>query len=397
MSYADYQRRLVHQVEKYKRKTGADAVAGWFNNLNPDINLSMFSFAWQLNLAININIDIEIIWPTGGKAKYGSARYGTDVYDPTTVLGVLTADTLTKWLMLHMARRFLPPNERGYKYSMPQSLYWLNAEIPMLAVAAEEAVWYVRVRKIDATRNWTAFYDMAFYDVNAYPTEPYTDPVLGDIDSQVFIRFSDMLRSLYEMARYDDGLYDYPPNSLLDVGGIFDDSTRPAWISANFYDTAKYDRAPYSGLSMPYPELYVLSPNLVAYMPVYDVANYDFDVYYTTVTFDEDLVNSIVENAKQTQQGQYRELVTFTGEKRRNALYQIHAAFQVDRQYRLQKILNDYAVPRVDVLMYHAFMMEYSYKKMYEQLLDKETVIQRYIRLGLNETVLRAIAKMSGR
>lgn len=397
MSYADYQRRLVHQVEKYKRKTGADAVAGWFNRLDLNTNFSMASFAWQLNLAITINIDVNVILNPAIKAKYGSAIYGTSVYDPTTVLGVLAADSLTKWLMLHMARRFLPPNERGYKYNMPQSLYWLNAEIPMLEVAAEEAVWYVRVRKIDATRNWTAFYDMAFFDVNAYPTEPYHDSVLGDMDSEVFIRFSEMLRCIFDIARFEDAIFDYLLNSLLQLDNIFNNTHRQNNISANFFDTAIFDRAPFSGLSMPYQELYLLSPNLVAYMPVFDVANFDFDVYYTTVSFDEDLVNSIVENAKQTQQGQYRELVTFTGEQRRNALYQVHAAFQVDRQYRLQKILNDYAVPRVDVLMYHAFMMEYSYKRMYEQLIDKETVIQRYIRLGLNETVLRAIAVMSGR
>ena len=115
------------------------------------------------------------------------------------------------------------------------------------------------------------------------------------------------------------------------------------------------------------------------------------------MTFDEGLVNSIVENARQHQQVPYLQLQRYTSSERMNALYQVHAAFQVDRQYRLQKILNDYSVPRIDVSMYHAFMMEYSYKKMYEQLLDKETVIQRYIRLGLNETVLRAIALMSGR
>ena len=158
-----------------------------------------------------------------------------------------------------MARRFLPANARGYKYTMPQSLYWLNAEIPMLEVAAQEPVWYVRVRKIDLTRNWTAFYDMAFFDVNAYPTEEYHDPILGDVPSQTLVRFSDMLRSLFDMARYDDGLYDYPVNSLLDIGAIFNDATRPMNVSANFYDCARYDRAPYAGVPMPYPELYILS------------------------------------------------------------------------------------------------------------------------------------------
>jgi len=393
MSYADYQRRLIHQVEKYKRKTSPQSVAGQTNMFN----FSMLTFAWQLNLAININIDVSIILNPAGKAKYGSAVYGTSVYDPTTVLGVLTADSLTKWLMLHMARRFLPANERGYKYSMPQSLYWLNAETPMLAVAAQEPVWYVRVRKIDATRNWTAFFDMSFFDVNAFPTDPYHDSVLGDLDSEVLIRVSDILRCIFDLAMFDNGIFDYTPYSLLQLDNIFANTHRTNNISANFFDTAIFDRAPFSGISMPYRELYLLSPNLIAYMPVFDVANFDFDVYYTTVSFDEYLVNSIVEGAKQNQQPIYRDLVKLTGYQRMVALYQVHAAFQVDRQYRLQKILNDYAVPRIDVSMYHAFMMEYSYKHMYEQLLDKETVIQRYIRLGLNETVLRAIAAMSGR
>lgn len=393
MSYQDYYRRQIHMVEKYKRKTGPESIIGQ----PQDISLSMLAFSWQLNLAININIDINIILNPTGKAKYGSAQYGTSVYDPTTVLGVLTADALTKWLMMHMARRFLLPNERGYKYSMPQSLYWLNAEIPMLEVAAQEPVWYVRVRKIDATRNWTAFFDMAFFEVNAFPTEPYHDSVLGDLDSEVLIRVSDMLRCIFNMALFDDGIFDYTPYSLLQLDNIFTNTHRQNNISANFFDTAIFDRAPFSGVSMPYRELYLLSPNLASYMPVFDVANFDFDIFFTTVTFDEDLVNSIVEGAKQTQQLNYRDLVKLTGYQRMIALYQVHAAFQVDRQFRLQKILNDYAVPRIDVSMYHAFMMEYSYKHMYEQLLDKETVIQRYIRLGLNETVLRAIVVMSSR
>jgi len=401
--------KLRHQMEKYRLKSGVESAGEIFPRFDPNLNLSGLTFAWQLNLAISVNIDVEIILDPTKKAKYGSAVYGTSVYDPVTILGVLTADSLTKWLMLHMIRRFLPPNARGYKYTMQQSLYWLNAEIPMLAVAGPEALWYVRVRKIDATRNWTAFYDMAFYEVNAYPTDPlfggydlceYEETYYDDgteRESEVLIRFSEMLRCIWDLARYDNGLYDRAPNSLLTLDNIFSSSPTPANISANFYDTARYDRAPYSGVPMPYPELYLLSPNLVAYMPVYDVANYDFDVYYSTVSFDEDLVNSIVQYARQNQQPYYRILLQYTGSKRMHAMYNVHAAFQVDRQYRIQKILQDYAVPRIHVSMYHAFMMEYSYKRMYEQLIDKETVIQRYIRLGLSETVLRAIALMSSR
>lgn len=380
-----------------------------YSRYDPNINLSMLTFAWQLNLTISVYVDVNIIFPPTGKAKYGSAIYGTNVYDPTVILSVLTADALTKWLMLHMVRRFLLSNQRGYKYSMPQSIYWLNAEIPMLETTAPEPVWYVRVRKIDASRNWTAFYDMAFFDVNAFPmdrTYALFDTDRFDMsdfgyeerqESEILIRFSDMLRSIFNMARFDDGLFDYPPNSLTSLDNIFANTHRANNISANFFDCALFDRAPYAGDSMQYPELYLLAPNTVAYMPVFDVANFDFDVFYTAVSFDEGLVSSIVENAKQTQQPYYLELGQMRGSERMHTMYDVHAAFQSNRQYRIQKILSDYNVPRIQVSMYHAFMMEYTYKKMAEQLVDKETVIQRYIRLGLSETVLRAIAAMTSR
>lgn len=409
MSYENSQRRVEQQIKRYKAKSGASSVTGMYSRFDPNINLSGLSFAWQLDLAIKINIDIEIILNPINKAKYGSAIYGTSVYDPITVLGVLTANSLTKWLMLHMVRRFLPANERGYKYAMQESLYWLNAEIPMLETVAPEPVWFTRARKIDATRNWTAFYDMSFYDVNAYPTEAlyggydlcqyeetyYTDDELTE--SAVLIRFSDFLRCVWDCTDYMGSYVDAVRNDLWKTNGIFSILKNQDVISANFYDTARYDRAPYSGVPMPYPELYILSPNLVAYMPVYDVANYDYDVYYTTVEFDEDLVNSIVENARTVQQPIYRELLQFTGSERMHSLYETHARFQGERQYKIKKILADANVPRINNGLYNAFMMEYTYKKMAEGLVDKETVIQRYIRLGLNETVLRAIALMSSR
>lgn len=357
----------------------------------------MLTLAFQLNLAISINIDIKIIWDSGQKAKYGSAVYGKSVYDPTVILGVLTADSLTKWLMLHMVRRFLLRNERGYKYSLPESFYWLNAEIPMLETAGQEAVWYMRSRKIDATRNWTAFFDMAFFDVNAFPTEPYIDEFLNPVGSETFIRESDMLQCIFDIALFDNAIFDHPAFGLLDVDNIFVSSTRHKNISANFFDTAVFDRAPFSGVTMPYRELYVLAPNQVAYEPIFDVANFDYDIFETTVEFDEGLVNSIIENAKQNQQGLYRELLQFTEGPRMQSNYATMANFQVMRQYRIQTILRQYLVKPVDLHMYHAFAMQFAFKHMANQLVDKETIIQRYIRLGLNETVLRAIAALPSR
>jgi len=401
LSYSDYERRLAHQVKKYIAKSGVNAVAGMSSRYDSSINLSMLNFAWNIDLNLKIYIDIKITWPGWSKAQYGTAIYGKDVYDPATVLGVLTADSLTKWLTIKMVRCFLPANERGYKYTLPQSFYFLFAELPMLETVAFDPVWYVRSRKIDATRNWTAFFDMGFFDVNAYPTEAYTDPVTGDVPSEVLIRVSDMLESVFDWATFESGEYvgvfDYPPYSLLDLDNLYGHTHRINNISANFFDTALFDRAPFAGIPMPYPELYLLSPNLVAYMPVFDVANFDFDVYFTTVEFDEDLVNSIIENAKQTQQIAYTDFTQLSGSERMHTLYTVHAAYQVNKQYQINQILEKYGVPRINVGLYHAFSMEYVYKHMAEQLVDPETVITKYIRLGLNETVLRALAAMTSR
>lgn len=388
---------LRRRVEKYNAKTGGAAVAGQYAYLNPSINFSLVNFAWQINIGININIDIQIILNPETKAKYGSAVYGTSVYDPVTILGVLTADALTKWLMIHMVKRFLLRNERGYKYTMPESLYYLNAEIPILETVGPEPIWYMRVRKIDATRNFTAFFDIAFFDVNAYPTEPYTDPTLGPMDSEVLLRFSDMLASIFDMAFFDTGIFDRPKLSLLSIDNIFSSSTRHGNISANFFDTAVFDRAPFSDVTMPFKELYVLSPNLVAYMPVFDCANFDYDIFYSTVQFDEDLVYNVMENAKQNEAPAYRELISYTQGERMHSGYATHAAFQVQRQFDLQRIFEKHAVPRTHVIMYHAFASEFAYKRMSDQLVGKETIIQRYIRLGLNETVIRAIAALPSR
>lgn len=413
MTYRDYEHRRDFMIKKYNARTGANAV-GTFINGNfyssfPPFDFSMLSFSFQLNLAISVDIDINVIFDPAGKAKYGSAVYGISVYDPVTVLGVLTADSITKWLMAHMARRFLLRNERGYKYSLPESFYWLNAEIPMLEIAGQEPVWYVRSRKIDATRNWTAFYDMSFFDVNAFPTAElyggydlceYDDTFYSEDDlteSEILIRISDMLLCIFDLATFDLGEFDKPTFGLDSLDNIFYSSVRVNNISANFFDTAIFDRAPFSGVTMPYRELYILVPNLVAYEPIFDVANFDYDVFYSTVTFDEDLVNTVIENAKLNQAVQYRELIQFTQSERMHSNYATMANFQVMRQYRIQTILRQYLVKPVDLHMYHAFAMQFGFKHMVNQLMDKETIIQRYIRLGLNETVLRAIAALPSR
>lgn len=169
MTWDKYRNRSRRAIEKYKVKIGP-AMTGF---MYPRFNFTPLSFSFSLSLIISINIEVEIVLPPILKARYGSAKYGLSRYDPLTILGVLLVDNLTKFLLAEMIRQFLPATQRGYKYAMHESLFFLNADLPIFEQFAIDPVWFVRFRKMEASRNWTAFYDMAFFDVNIYPTNPY--------------------------------------------------------------------------------------------------------------------------------------------------------------------------------------------------------------------------------
>jgi hypothetical protein len=359
------QHRKRHAIEKYKRKVGRESAGFMYNRFDPNLNLSIPTFAFNLGTLVGIDIDIGVTFPTPRKARYGEAQYSLDLYDPIAPLGILIPDEITKQLYIHMIRHFMSATWRGYKYSMRVANMYLYASLPIFTEFAPEPVWGVRFRKIEAWRLWTSFYNLAFYGCNIYPTE------------EVFIRVTD-----------NPSFYGYPVNPR---------TTRNDNLSSNLYDHAVYDRAFYSREVAPYPEILLLAPNLYCYEPVYNVANYNYDVYLDLPVFDSNVLIEIMEHFKQTQQPLFRELVWFTAGEKMKLNYAIHATYQHETLQRILNRFKDVLQSPLQIGWIQAFAMEYAYERKLMRLVEAEKVIQKYIRLGLSEPLLRQAAQMTQR
>lgn len=354
------QHRKRHTIEKYKRKIGQDVAGFMFDRFSPDLNFAPVTFAFNLNIALNIDIDINVIIPPPVKAKYGYAKYGLDQYDPLAPIGILIPNSLTKYLYTYMIKYFMQPNFRGYKYSMPISIKYLNASGEMFKTFAPNPVWLPRFRKIESWRMWTSFYNLAFYNVNIYPPD------------DVFIRVTD-----------DPDFFGYTPHER---------STLDDPLSSNLYDHGCYDCSFYPGDVDPYPEIILLADNIQCYEPLYNVANYGFDAYFDSVVFNPNVLVDIMTEFRQTQQPAYRQLIWLTGSERMKVMYTVHGSYQGDIRALVERVLgNDISSP-LQLAKYNAFALEYPYARQFMQLVDAEAVITKYIRLGLSETLLRRIA-----
>jgi hypothetical protein len=375
-------------IKHYNNKTGAGA-AGY---MYPRFTFPPLSFSFNLATAISINVDLDITQitppPPAPKAKYGTAKYDIDYFDPLTVLGVIVPDTLTKYLLVRMVKSFLPATYRGYKYAIWDSFTFLIASLPMLETFAPDPVWFVRLRKMEAGRSWGMFMDLSFVDVNAVPL----DPTLDGHTWEGLIRVSDMLQSCVSFMTADYGYCDFPPTLLVDLGGVAPRTSRNNNLTSDLMDHGLVDRLPCAGVCFPYPEVYVMFPCTCPYVPVMDVFNVDYDVCETTVDFNEDVASDIIETFKQTTQPAYQQLINFTGDKRMKSKFQIHATYQIIMTQLIRRILSDTTASVTDIAKYNAFGLEYSYARNFEQLIDAEKVITKYIRLGLTESVLRQIA-----
>lgn len=365
MSREGQEFRLRHQIEKYKRKVGRTSAGFMYNRFNPDLNLQLQSFAFSLQINLNIVIDNTIILPPSPKARYGFAFYAVDVYDPIAPVGILIPDELTKQLYLMIVKHFLYPTWRGYKYNMRIARKFLDASLPIFETFAPIPVWLPRFRKVEAWRNWTSFYNLAFYGCNIYPAP------------EVFIRVTD---------------------SPEDFGNPVQARTeRNDNLSSNLYDHAVYDRAFYPRTVAPYPEIILLTPNLYCYQPVYNVANYGYDVYLDKPIFDGNTLIDIIQHFKDTHQPIYQELVWLKHSDRMQTMYAIQAVYQ---QETLRKILLAHSKvisSPIQIGRAYAFAMEYAYERKLMRLVEAERVIQKYVALGLSEGLLRQIAAITSR
>jgi hypothetical protein len=360
-----------HAIEKYKRKVNVYTASHMYNRFNPDLNFSVSSFAFNLSINLNIDIDVEIVIHYSQKARYGFARYGVDVYDPFAPIGILVPDELSKQLYTYMVRHFTPATYRGYKYSMRIAIQYLNANLPIFEKFAPIPVWLPRFRKIEAWRTWTSFFDLACFDVNIFPCE------------EVFIRVTDE-----EASKYDSGKYDY---NVYDGYEVAPRIVRNDNLSSNLYDHAVYDRSFYPNESAPYPEILLLAPNLYCYEPVFDVANFDYDVFLDVPTFDPDVMYDIMEEFKQTQQPLYRELIWFTKAERMQTMYTVQATYQHDILTKILRAFRNEISSPIQISQVAAFAMEYGYERKFMRLVEAEKVIDKYVSLGFDEGLLRRI------
>jgi hypothetical protein len=317
----------------------------------------------NLHLALNVHIDTSVIFPPPEKARYGHAQYNDNQYDPFAPIGIQIADKITALIYGYMIKHFTYGNQRGYKYSLDMARKFMIASMPTLSQFAPEKVWWTRFKKIEGWRNWTAFYNLAFYNVNIYPTD------------KVLIRVTD--------TPTDFG-------NAVTTRQILDDR-----LSSNAYDHGVYDHACYPGDVDEYPEVWLMVPNLTAYEPLYNFSNYNYDIYYETAVFDPNVLTNLMLSFRQNQNPLYRELLWFIGGERMSTLYTIHGKYQGDIRKNIEMALEGQISSPMQIAYYYAFSLEYAYSRKFMQLVDAEKVIQKWINLGLNEALLRRVAELT--
>ena len=354
-----------HAIEKYKRKVSAEATGYMYPRFDPNLNLSIPSFAFNLQINLNIDIDFSIITSGIIKAKYGHARYNVDVYDPIAPIGVLIPNELTKQLYIYMTNRFTYATYRGYKYSLKMAKQFLDADLPIFTDFAPSPVWMPRFKKIEAWRNWTSFFNLAFFNVNIFPAK------------NVFIRVTD-----------SPTFYGYSINPRT----VLNDN-----LSSNLYDHGVYDNSFYLGDQDPYSEVILLSPNIYCYEPIWNVANFNYDRFIDKPVFDPSVLINIVEQFKGTQQPAYRSLVWLKGAERMQTMYMVHATYQHDILAKILRRFSNVINSPIEMAQYQAFALEYAYERKFMRLVEAEKVVLKYISLGLSETVLRGIIKLTSR
>jgi len=359
----EYKKR--HAIEKYKRKVGREIAGDMWGRFDPNLNFAFPAFAFSMNILIQIEIDINIIFPPPEKARYGYAHYSVDVYDPLAPLGVLVPDELMKQLYVYVIKHFIYPTWRGYKYSLETAMKFLYASLPVFTEFAPEPIWIPRFRKIEAWRNWSAYYDLSCFDVNIFPAD------------EIFIRVTD-----------DPESFGYP---------VSERTVRSDNLSSNLYDHAVYERAFYPKTVAPYREILLLTPNLYCYQPVFDVANFDHDNFLDVVVFDENILYDIIESFKQTQQPLYRQLVWLKGSERMKVMYAVQASYQHETTTKIVNAFTDRVSSPIQLGQLYAFAMDYAYQRKFMRLVEAENVIERYKRLGLEESLLRQVAQITSR
>lgn len=382
---------------------------GNFAVFSNTFNFGKLSFAFSLNLVININIVINI----QQKSMYGVAKYGVDVYDPVTLFGILVPNEVTKFLATEMVRKFVPATTRGYKYALFNSFFYLDASLPIFTAYAPEPIWPMRFRRMEANKNWTCFFDLSFFDVGSFPTDPLLRPFVPVFDtckfdlckfgdslqpddisaSEMFVRFTDLIESCLDWGHFDMTKFD--SNEFLT--DMHPRTTRDNNITSNMLDYSFFDRCTFVGENFLYPELYLLVPFVVAYTPAFDCMNFDVDVLASTVDFNESTLTDIISSFDQRSNPIYRQANLFQSSERMVLDYSIHATFQGNLRDRTLRILQNKLTSPTQLTLYNAFVAEYVYKRKYYQLIEGELVIQKYIKLGLDETLLRQLAAMSQR
>jgi hypothetical protein len=331
-----------------------------YERFSPNLNLSPITFAMNLSLALNVHIDTSTIFPPASKARYSRSRYNVGQYDPYAPIGIQIADKITAFLYGYMVRHFVYGNQRGYKYSLAMALGFLHSCMPTLEQFAPEKVWITRFKKIEGWRNWTAFYNLAFYNVNIYPTD------------KVLIRVTDNPTNYGKTVT---------PREVLDDQ-----------LSSNAYNHGVYDHTYYPGDINPYDEVWLMVPNLTCYESLYHFANYNYDLYYQTAVFDPHVLTEVIEAFRAGQNPAYRQLLWFTGGERMKAMYTVHGSYQANIRAMIEKVLDGDIQSPMQIPQYYAFALEYVYARKFMQLVDAEKVIRKWVLLGLSDMLLRRVA-----
>jgi hypothetical protein len=362
---AGQQQRMRKSIAHYNAKVGAPASDFMFPRFDPSVNLSGLTFAFNINLITGIVSETGVIFPAPVKAQYEVARYDVDKYDPLAPIGILIPNTITEYLYIYIVRHFTYGSRRGYKYSTTMAFQMFDSEAQIFTQFAPLPVWTPRIRKIEGWRNWTAFYNLALYNVNPYPTD------------QVFIRVTDSPSAF---------------GNPVAARTVMNDN-----LSSNLYGHGVYGYSFYPSTAAPYPEVLLLSPNLQCYQPVYNIANYGYDVYYDIVVFDPNIMTNVVSSFQETQNPIYRQLVWLTGSPRMQTMYAIHATYQHDVRSKIENALANRISSPILISQYYAFALEYSYARKFMQLVTAQNVIQKYVKLGLDEALLNTIAQLTQR
>ena len=143
------------------------------------------------------------------------------------------------------------------------------------------------------------------------------------------------------------------------------------------------------------PDTFLLFDSRLSYEPVVDCMNVDFDSVEGNVVFNPDVLVAIMENFTATQSALFKQLELFRSAPKMQQNFAINVTFQTGRLSSMKKLVLDQVTSPHEIALYNGFMMEYSDKKKFNQLVAAEAVIQKYIALGLSESLLRQIAAMT--